>query len=235
MDFEFLPAEQDFLREVDQFLKEHHDPKVMDVTRENMAQVCDTPERRAFMKKLAARGWLGITWPKEVGGQDGEGFYEFLLNEKLSSVGAPQIGKGVGIIGKTLIRVGNPKLKAEFLPKILDATVEFAVGYSEPSAGSDAAAMKLKAERQGDSWVLNGQKVFTTSAHFADWYWVGARTDPQAPKHHGISLFLVRMDDPGLTIQPMYTMGNERTNAVFFDNVVVHDDYRVGELNKGFQ
>ena len=235
MDFEFSPREQDFLREVDQFLKEHHDTKVMDVTRENMAQVCDTPERRAFMKKLAARGWLGITWPKEVGGQDGEGFYEFLLNEKLSSVGAPQIGKGVGIIGKTLIRVGNPKLKAEFLPKILDATVEFAVGYSEPSAGSDSAAMKLKAERKGDSWVLNGQKVFTTSAHFADWYWVGARTDPQAPKHHGISLFLVRMDDPGLTIQPMYTMGNERTNAVFFDNVVVHDDYRVGELNKGFQ
>lgn len=235
MDFEFSPREQDFLREVDQFLKEHHDLKVMDVTRENMAQVCDTPERRAFMKKLAARGWLGITWPKAVGGQDGEGFYEFLLNEKLSSVGAPQIGKGVGIIGKTLIRVGNDKLKAEFLPKILDATVEFAVGYSEPSAGSDSAAMKLKAERRGDSWVLNGQKVFTTSAHFADWYWVGARTDPHAPKHHGISLFLVRMDDPGLTIQPMYTMGNERTNAVFFDNVVVHDDYRVGELNKGFQ
>jgi alkylation response protein AidB-like acyl-CoA dehydrogenase len=113
--------------------------------------------------------------------------------------------------------------------------IEFAVGYSEPSAGSDAAAMRLKAERKGDGWVLNGQKVFTTSAHFADWYWVGARTDPEAPKHHGISLFLIRMDDPGLTIQPMYTMGNERTNAVFFDNVFVHDDYRVGELNKGFQ
>ncbi len=95
--------------------------------------------------------------------------------------------------------------------------------------------MRLKAERQGDGWVLNGQKVFTTSAHFADWYWVGARTDPDAPKHHGISLFLIPMNHPGLTIHPMYTMGNERTNAVFFDNVFVHDDYRVGELNKGFQ
>ena len=235
MDFEFSEQEREFLREVDQFLVENYDPKVMDVTRENMAQVCDTPERRAFMRKLAARGWLGITWPKDCGGQDGEGFYEYLLNEKLSSVGAPQIGKGVGIIGKTLIKVGNDKLKAEFLPKILDASVEFAVGYSEPSAGSDAAAMRLKAERKDDGWLLNGQKVFTTSAHFADWYWVGARTDPNARKHHAISLFLVRMDDPGLTIHPMYTMGNERTNAVFFDNVFVHDDYRVGELNKGFQ
>lgn len=235
MDFEFTPKECEFLREVDRFLVENYDPAVMDVTRENMAQVCDTPERRAFMKKLAARGWLGITWPKDCGGQDGEGFYEFLLNEKLSSVGAPQIGKGVGIIGKTLIRVGSEKLKQEFLPKILDASIEFAVGYSEPSAGSDAAAMRLKAERKDDGWLLNGQKVFTTSAHFADWYWVGARTDPDAPKHHGITLFLVPMNDPGLTIHPMYTMGNERTNAVFFDNVFVPDAYRVGELNKGFQ
>lgn len=235
MDFEFSEKECQFLREVDEFLKANYDPKVMDVTRENMAQVCDTPERRAFMKKLAEKGWLGITWPKEYGGQDGEGFFEYLLNEKLSSVGAPQIGKGVGIIGKTLIKVGSEKLKQEFLPQILDAKIEFAVGYSEPSAGSDSAAMRLKAERQGDNWVLNGQKVFTTSAHFADWYWVGARTDPDAPKHHGISLFLIRMDDPGLTIQPMYTMGNERTNAVFFDNVVVHNDYLVGQQNKGFQ
>ena len=235
MDFEFSEKEREFLREVGQFLADNYDPKVMDVTRENMAQVCDTPDRRAFMKKVAEKGWLGITWPKEYGGQEGEGFFEYLLNEKLSSVGAPQIGKGVGIIGKTLINVGSEKLKREFLPQILDATIEFAVGYSEPSAGSDAAAMRLKAERKDDGWVLNGQKVFTTSAHFADWYWVGARTDPNAPKHHGITLFLVRMDDPGLTIHPMYTMGNERTNAVFFDNVFVHDDYRVGELNKGFQ
>jgi alkylation response protein AidB-like acyl-CoA dehydrogenase len=169
MDFEFSQEERRFLGEVDKFLKDNYDIKAMDVTRENMAQVCDTPERRAFMKKLAARGWMGITWPKQYGGQDGAGFYEYLLNEKLSSVGAPQIGKGVGIIGKTLINVGSEKLKQEFLPQILAATIEFAVGYSEPSAGSDAAAMRLKAERKDDGWVLNGQKVFTTSAHFADW------------------------------------------------------------------
>lgn len=235
MDFEFSSEERDFLGEVERFIEVNRDPDVMDVSRENMAQVCDTPKRRAFMRKLAERGWLGLTWPREHGGSEASGIYEYLLNEKLSSVGAPQIGKGVGIIGKTLLRVGSEKLKREFLPKILAAEIEFAIGYSEPSAGSDSAAMRLRAERRGEGWVLNGQKIFTTSAHFADWYWVGARTDPAAPKHHGISLFLVRLDDPGITIHPMYTMGDERTNSVFFDDVFVHDDYRVGELNKGFQ
>ena len=235
MNFEFSEAEMTFSKEVGQFIEENRSDDVMDVTRENMAQLVDTPERRAFMKKLADRGWLGMTWPKEYGGAEREGVYEYLLNEALAREGAPQIGKGVGIIGKTLIRHASEKLKREFLPQILNAEIEFAVGYSEPQAGSDAAAMALKAVRDGDGWLLNGQKTFTTSAHFADWYWLGARTDPDKPKHHGITLFLLRMDDPGLTIQPMPTIGDEITNQVFFDDVWVSDEYRVGELNKGFQ
>jgi alkylation response protein AidB-like acyl-CoA dehydrogenase len=235
MDFEFSEAQRAFLEEVESFLDEHEDISVMDPTRENMAQIVDTPERRAFMAKMGAKGWLGMTWPKDYGGQEGDGVYEYLLNEALAGRGAPQIGKGVGIVGKTIIRYGSEKLKAEFLPKILANEVEFAVGYSEPNAGSDAASMQLKAVKDGDGWVLNGQKTWTTSAHFAQWYWVGARTDPDAPKHHGITLFLVPMDHPGLTIVPIWTMGDERTNEVFFDNVFVHDDYVVGELNRGFQ
>jgi len=235
VDFEFSEEQKAFVREVEQFLDENESPEVMDVTRENMAQIVDTPPRRAFMRKLGQRGWLGITWPKEYGGQEGEGVYEYLLNESLARRGAPQIGKGVGIIGKTLIRHGSEKLKREFLPKILRNEVEFAVGYSEPNAGSDAASMQLRATRDGDGWRLNGQKIWTTSAHFAEWYWVGARTDPDAPKHHGITLFLIPMDHPGLTIQPIPTIGDEITNAVFFDNVYVSDDYVVGELNRGFQ
>ena len=168
MNFEFSAAEKQFLKEVDAFIEENRHIDVMDVSRENMAQVADTPARRGLMKKIAKRGWLGITWPKEYGGQDGEGIYEYLLNEKLSSVGAPGIGKGVGIVGKTLINKASDKLKKEFLPQILNADIEFAVGYSEPGAGSDAAAMRLKAERKGDGWILNGQKIFTTSTHFAD-------------------------------------------------------------------
>ncbi|MEE9609038.1 MAG: acyl-CoA dehydrogenase family protein [Myxococcota bacterium] len=235
MNFEFSDAERVFQAEVEKFLDEQQTPEVMDVTRENMAQIVDTPARRAFMKQLAARGWLGMTWPKEYGGQERQGVYEYILNEALARRGAPQIGKGVGIIGKTLIRHANERLKREFLPKILNAEIEFAVGYSEPQAGSDAANMQLKATRERDGWRLDGQKTWTTSAHFADWYWVGARTDPEARKHHGITLFLVPMDHPGLTVQPTPTIGDEITNQVFFDKVWVSDDYVVGELNKGFQ
>jgi alkylation response protein AidB-like acyl-CoA dehydrogenase len=235
VDFEFSDAQNAFVEEVDKFIEENQDPEVMDPTRENFSQLVDTPKRRAFMKKIADHGWLGITWPKELGGQDGEGIYEYLLNERLASVGAPQIGKGVGIIGKTLIRNGNQKLKEEFLPQILRNDIEFAIAYSEPQAGSDAAAMALRATQDGDGWRFNGQKAFITSAHFAEWLWLGARTDPEAPKHKGITLFLMKTDTPGITVQELATMGNDRTNMVFFDDAWVSDDYRVGDLNKGFQ
>jgi 3-oxocholest-4-en-26-oyl-CoA dehydrogenase alpha subunit len=235
MDFDFSPEQLAFRDEVEAFLDANDDPIVFDVTRENMAQVADIPERRALMGKVGEQGWLGITWPKEWGGQEGDGVYEYLLNEALARRGGPQIGKGVGIIGKTILRHGSEKMQREFLPKILTNEIDFAVGYSEPDAGSDAASMKLKATRDGDGWRLNGQKTWTTSAHFAEWYWVGARTDPDAPKHHGITLFLVPLDDPGITINAIWTMGDERTNDVFFDNVFVHDEYVVGELNHGFQ
>ncbi|MHB1517949.1 MAG: acyl-CoA dehydrogenase family protein [Acidimicrobiales bacterium] len=235
MDFEFTPEQRRFVEEVEAFLDENDDPEVFDLTRENMAQIVDTPERRAFMAKVGERGWLGITWPEEYGGSAGDGIYEYLLNEALAARGGPQIGKGVGIIGKTIISHGSEKLKQEFLPKILRNEVEFAVGYSEPNAGSDAASMQLKAVRDGDGWMLNGQKTWTTSAHFADWYWVGARTDPEAPKHHGITLFLVPMDHPGITVKPIWTMGDERTNEVYLDDVWVSDDFAVGEVNRGFQ
>ncbi len=235
MDFEFTEAERTFSEDVERFLDAEETPEVMDVTRENMAQIVDTPPRRAFMRKLAEQGWLGMTWPTEYGGGAREGVYEYLLNEALARRGAPQIGKGVGIIGKTLIRHGSDKLKQEFLPKILSAEIEFAVGYSEPQAGSDAANMQLKAEKVEGGFTLTGQKIFTTSAHFADWYWVGARTDFDKSKHEGISLFLIPMDHPGLEVQAMPTMGDEITNQVFFNDVFVADEYMVGERGKGFR
>ena len=243
MDFEFSPEQQTFIEQVEAFLDANDDPDVFDVTRENMAQIVDTPKRRAFMAKLGEMGWLGMTWPKEYGGSEGEGVYEYLLNERLAGRGGPQIGKGVGIIGKTLIAHGNDFLKAEFLPKILCNEVEFAVGYSEPNAGSDAASMRLKGERgerDGKTgWILNGQKTWTTSAHFAEWYWLGVRTDPNN-KHRGITLMLVPLDQPGITINKIDTMGgvpmgDERTNEVFVDDVFVPDEYVVGDVNSGFQ
>ena len=235
MDFEYAPDEKAFRDEVRAFLRDNYDPAVMDPTREGMAQLVDTQERRAFMRKMAERGWIGMSWPKEYGGNEQPGIYEYILNEELASVGAPFIGKGVGIVGKTIIRHGNERLKREFLPKILNAEIEFAIGYSEPDSGSDLASLKTKAVKDGDGWRIKGQKRFTTSAHFADWYWLAARTDLDAPKHKGITLFLVPMNAEGITIQPMETLGdNEITNEVFLDDVFVHDDYVVGDVNKGW-
>lgn len=238
VDFRFTEDEQKFINKVREFLDQEaqhedaHDTMAPD--READAMLCDSPERRAFNKRLAGEGYLGMSWPNQFGGQEAPGIFDYLVNEELASRGSPLIGKGVGCIGKTLIRHGSEKLKAEFLPQILNADIEFALGYTEPGSGSDLASLKLKAVRDGDDWVLNGQKTFTTSAHFADWYWVAARTDTDAPKHKGISVFLLPMDHPGLTIHAIETMGDHRTNEVFFDDVRVSNDYLVGELNKGW-
>ena len=238
MDFEFSSEELQFAAQVRQFIAEEalgaDADDVMAPNRESDSILADTPARKRFIQKLAARGYLGMSWPKQYGGQEKPGIYEYLLNEELSRVGAPLIGKGVGCVGQTLIRHGSEKLKQEFLPKILRGEIEFALGYSEPGAGSDLASLKLKAERDGNGWRINGQKMFTTSAHFADWYWLAARTDPDAPKHKGISLFLLPMRQPGITIHPIETLGEHVTNQVFLDDIWVHEDYLVGELNKGW-
>ena len=236
MDFDLSDAERAFEAELERFLEERRSPEVMDRHPEQLSQTVDTPAKRAFMRELAARGWLGMSWPRDYGGAERPGIYDFVLTEALSRYGAPQPGKGVGIVGKTLIRHGSEKLKQYFLPRIIRGEVEFAIGYSEPGSGSDAASMQLRATRDEarGGWVLRGQKIWTTSAHFADWYWVGARTDPQAPKHAGITLFLIEMSHPGLSIRPTWTIGDERTNEVFFDDVFVSDDFVVGELNRGW-
>jgi alkylation response protein AidB-like acyl-CoA dehydrogenase len=233
MDFDFSDEEQMFEREVMAFLEANHSPEVMDPQPEQLSQTVDTPPKRAFMRLLSEKGWLGMSWPKRYGGQDLSGIYDFILTEALSRAGAPQPGKGVGIVGKTIIRHGNDKLKSFFLPKIIKGEIEFAIGYSEPQSGSDAASMQLKAEKVEGGWKLNGKKTWTTSAHFADWYWVGARTAEH--KHNGITLFLIEMNNPGFTIHPTMTIGDERTNEVFFDDVFVPDDFVVGEVNSGWK
>ena len=238
MDFKLSAEEARFAEGVRAFLDheaQHPDaPEFMAPDRDAHSQLANSPERRAFCKRMGAQGYLGMSWPEAYGGRDIPGIFEYLLNEELALRGAPLIGKGVGCIGKTIIRHGSDEMKQRFLPLILDAEVEFALGYSEPGSGSDLASLKLKAEPDGDGWVLNGQKVWTTSANFAQWYWVAARTDPDAPKHKGISVFLIPMNHPGLTVRPIETMGHHWTNEVFFDNVRIGPEALVGELNKGW-
>ena len=239
MNFEYTEEEQKFINRVRDFIaqeaKKDYADEVMAPEREGHAQLADSPERREFFRHLADAGFLGLSWSAEFGGQEKSGLYDYLVNEELAAVGSPLIGKGVGIIGQALIHHGSEKLKQEFLPQILKGDIEFALGYSEPGAGSDLASLKLKAERDGEGFRMNGQKIFNTSAHFADWYWVAARTDANGKsKYDGITLFLMPMKSEGLTVREIKTMADHRTNEVFFDDAWVHEDYVVGEVGKGW-
>ncbi|MDC0079815.1 acyl-CoA dehydrogenase family protein [Pseudomonadota bacterium] len=239
MNFNFTKEEEQFIDEVKSFIDEEkkklNADDVFAPNREADAQTkIDSPARRDFMKILSSKGYLGMSWPKEYGGQEKPGIYDYILNEELCRVGAPSPGKGVGSIGQTIIHHGSKKIKDEFLPQILAGEIDFALGYSEPGAGSDLASLQLKAEKKKGGWLINGQKIWTSSAHVADWYWLAARTDPEAPKHKGISVFLVKMDDPGIEVHPIETVGEHATNSVFLSDVFIPDEYVVGEINHGW-
>ena len=227
MNFDFSQEEEDFIKEVRNFIKEEklkdNAEIVFAPNREADATTkVDSAPRRAFMKELAKKGYLGMSWPKKYGGQEKDGIYDYLLNEELATVGAPAPGKGGGSLGLTIIRHCSEKLKKEFLPQILNADIEFALGYSEPGAGSDLASLKLKAEKKEGGWLINGQKTWTSSAHFAEWYWLAARTGPDQPKHKGISVFLVPMDDPGIEVHPIETMGDQSGSNRGLDSTGEH-------------
>jgi 3-oxocholest-4-en-26-oyl-CoA dehydrogenase alpha subunit len=233
MDFEFSPEEMSFRAEARAYIKAHCKPGVINEDADGTRYV-DTPVRREFMRKMAEGGYLGVSWPVEYGGKGLPPIYDYHLAEEIAAAGAPQIGKGIGIIGRTIMAHGSEFLKNEFLPRILRAEIEFAIGYSEPDAGSDLVSLKLRATRVENGWQLNGQKRFTTSGHFADWYFLAARTNLDGPKHKGITLFLTPMKSPRIQINGMPTLDGERTNEVFLDDVFIGDEYVLGQVNHGF-
>ena len=233
MDFRFSEEEDAFRKEVREFIAQ----EMTDEIRSRwLGGLLDTPERQAFVTKMAERGWLSMGFPEEYGGS-GEAMplAQYILNEELHKAKAPIVGKNLGVVVNTLLHHGSQKLKQEFVPRILRNEIQWALAYTEPEAGSDLANMQMKAVLDGDAYVLNGQKRFITSAHFADYMWTGVRTDPDATKHKGISLLIIDCDSPGITITPMMTIIGERTNDVFFDNVRVPKDRLVGEENRGWQ
>jgi alkylation response protein AidB-like acyl-CoA dehydrogenase len=198
----------------------------------------DTPARVDFVTKMAERGWLGMGFPEEYGGSPKPmPLAQYILNQELEKVSAPIVGKNVGVIANTIFHNSSEEMKREFLPKIFRNEGQWAIVYSEPEAGTDLASLQCKAVLDGDEFVINGQKRFITSAHFADYFWTAVRTDPDAPKHKGISMLIIDKDTPGITITPMYCVGSagaERTNEVFFDDVRVPKNRLVGELNRGW-
>lgn len=242
MDFRFSEAEEKLRSEVRQFLQEHM-PELDPVDRVGSIGGLVVSENAfekamAFNKKLAERGWIAPGWPKEYGGLGATIYEQMVFNEEFGYAGPPDTGTrvlGVGLLGPTLIVHGTEEQKREHLSGITSAEVIWCQGFSEPSAGSDLASLQTRAVRDGDDYIISGQKSWTSEAHHADWMFLLARTDPDAPKHKGISFFVLDMKTPGITVQPMIHMANRHHfNDVFFDNVRVPKEALVGEENRGW-
>jgi len=192
-------------------------------------------QQRALLRRIGADGWLGLGWPVAYGGQGRGADEQFVFFDEAYRAGAPVSMVTLNTVGPTLMKYGTEEQKEYFLPRILRGELVFAIGYSEPSAGTDLASLRTRAVRvDGGEWLVDGQKVFTSNAQQADWIWLACRTDPDAPKHKGISILLVPTDAPGFSWTPIATVGGLTTTATYYDGIRVPAASLVGEENGGW-
>jgi alkylation response protein AidB-like acyl-CoA dehydrogenase len=193
------------------------------------------PLYRRLVRQMGADGWLGIGWPREHGGQGRPPTDQFIFFDEAQRAGAPIPFVTLNTVGPTLMRFGSDDQKSRFLPGILGGEIHFAIGYTEPEAGTDLASLRTRAVRDGDEYVVNGSKIFTSGANDADYIWLAVRTDPDAPKHKGISILLVPTASPGFKASPIVTVGGVRTNATYYDDLRVPAANLVGRENEGWR
>lgn len=242
MDFSYSPKEEAFRQEIKDWLAENmkelprwwFDPNIL-------GPDLDSPEMHQFSlwwhKKLYDAGFVGINWPKEYGGRGATLLEQVVFSEELAKHRAPGPTNGIGIgwAGPTIMAAGTEEQKKRFLPKILTAEEIWCQGFSEPEAGSDLANVQTRAVDQGDHYIVNGQKVWTSGGHYSDWGVLMTRTDPNAPKHRGITYLLLDMHALGVTVRPLRQMtGHSEFNEVFMDNVKISKSLQIGETNKGW-
>jgi 3-oxocholest-4-en-26-oyl-CoA dehydrogenase alpha subunit len=245
MDFGFSPDHEVFKQEVKQFIAENVTPEVEYEIDHGGEGGGRGPLVAALFKKLAGKGWLAISWPKILGGQEGDRMKQYIVEEEFQRIGLG-VGGGGGSGGPAILVAGSPEQKEYYLPRIVSGEITFCLGFSEPSGGADLASLQCRAVRDGDDYVINGQKIFTSGAHTATHIYMMARTDPDAPKHKGISIFLVPMDTPGITVRPLWTLQTEptapprttygvsRTNETYFEDVRVPRSCLLGKENEGW-
>jgi len=192
------------------------------------------PTFRKILKELGREGLLGVGCPVQYGGQGRGPIEQYIFTEEVQRTGFPLPFLTLNTVGPTLMRFGNDAQREDFLPRILRGECLFAIGYSEAEAGTDLASLKTRAERDGDEWIINGAKMWTSLADHADYVWLAARSDPQAPKHRGISMFLVPTTADGFKCTPITTIGGVRTNATFYEDVRVPAENLIGGENNGW-
>lgn len=234
MDFRFTPEQEALRKEVTDWCEKVMTPeRIAKIESQGELMNAHDPD---LYNEMGKRGWLGLQWPKEYGGS-GYGHLEMgIFNEMVGYHRVPMAGYGltVNIVGNSIITYGSERLKKEFLPRIASGELLFCQGFSEPNSGSDLASLQTRAVQDGDDYVINGQKIFTTNAHFSNYVFLATRTDPNVPKHKGLSIFLVNMKTPGISVRPLYTLGGGRVNETFFEDVRVSGDYMLGEKNRGW-
>ena len=231
MDFSTVALTEDqqkFRDEVRAFLDEHLTEEVYAGARER----CDHFDKGLYLA-LGAKGWLMPQWRKADGGAELDDVCLRILETELATRDAPA-SVGPGLVWPAVDAHAEPSLRAELMPKVARGEVRFCLGYSEPDGGSDIAGAKTRAVRDGDEWVINGQKIFTTNAQNCQYAFLITRTDPTLPKHKGLTMFLMPMDAPGVEIQELPTVGDERTNITYYSDVRLSDRYRLGEVNNGW-
>jgi len=216
-------------------LAAYYDELLTDDIRESLHVECGVgPVTRRVVKQMAADGWLGIGWPKEYGGQGRTQIEQYIFFDESMRSGAPVPMLTINTVGPTIMANGNDEQKQRFLPSILAGDLHFCIGYSENEAGTDLAALSTKAVLDGDEYVVNGRKMWTSLASDADYCWLAVRTDPDAPKHKGISMLIVDMKSPGITVDPLHLLSSHDINAVFYDDVRVPAANLVGGANNGW-
>lgn len=233
MDYELSPRERAWREEVREFIADHVDDALADETRER-GNEGRGPRGIAFLQALKDRGWWGLAWPEDYGGLGKTAVEQWIFIDEIESAGAPMLPLTVTSVAPTIMRVGSEDQKRAWLPRIQGGEIEFALGYSEAEAGTDLASLTTRAELDGDEWVISGAKMWNTMAHHATHNWLAVRTEPGAKKHKGISMMIVPMDAPGVSVQPIWVWPGLRTNALFLDNVRVPRSYLIGERGMGF-
>ena len=224
MQISYTP-EQEALRSE---LRAYYDVLLDEDTRAAFQGDSISPAAKAVWKKMCDDGWAGLGWPKEYGGQDRDPIDQFIFFDESMRAGAPVATLTLNTVGPTIMNFGTDWQKEFFLPKILAGDIHFAIGYSEPGAGTDLASLQTRAVRDGDEYIINGQKMWTSLAGGSDYLWLAVRTDPEAKKHKGISVIIVPLDTPGITLQPLKLMASHDINATYLDDVRVPAKYLVG-------
>lgn len=232
MDFRYTPAQEQFRQRIRRFLAEN----VSDALRQEIATSGHSPGPlgKAFLRLLGERGLLGIGWPREYGGQGRSMIEQTIFYHELDLQDIHYGNLTITSLAMALIKVASEEQKQQYLPRILAGELEICLGYTEPGAGSDLAGIGTRARRDGDDYVIDGQKVFTTGAHYASHIWLLARSEPDAPRHKGLSVFIFPLATAGVTIRPIYTMEGIRTNEVFLDAVRVPAHAMIGKPGEGF-